>query len=111
MSVVDGGSNSVQATVVVFEDLFMLMSVERRFSVGRHRVGGPGVEGSWVLVQSIIVDKTTAVRWQGVWGLGLHQLSLKGGSLDFQDLPNTWEIVAKNMTSMTKEKTPAAAGV
>ena len=42
MSVVDGGSNSVQATVVVFEDLFMLMSVERRFSVGRHRVGGGG---------------------------------------------------------------------
>ena len=40
MSVVDGGSNSVQATVVVFEDLFMLVSVERRFSVGRHRVGG-----------------------------------------------------------------------
>ena len=44
MSVVDGGSNSVQATVVVFEDLFMLMSVERRFSVGRHRVEGWGVE-------------------------------------------------------------------
>ena len=47
MSVVDGGSNSVQATVVVFEDLFMLMSVERRFSVGRHRVGGGWGCGAW----------------------------------------------------------------
>jgi len=44
VSVVDGGSNSVQATVVVFEDLFMLMSVERRFSVG-----GDSVSGKWVL--------------------------------------------------------------
>jgi hypothetical protein len=73
VSVVDGGSNSVQATVVVFEDLFMLMSVERRFSVGRHRVGGGwcvegwGVEGRWVWC-SLLVDKND-VRWLG--GLGV----------------------------------------
>ena len=39
VSVVDGGSNSMQTTVVVFEDLFMLMSVERRFSVRCHGGG------------------------------------------------------------------------